>query len=209
MLRGAALALGLAPGLLLAQPAERFPGASWEMRSPEEAGMSGARLEEALRYAAGPQSLRSHCVSIHRNGFLVAEGYWTGRDPSSRTMVYSVSKTFATALIGAAERDGLVDTEERASSRWIPEWRGTESEDVTLDMVLRHDSGRYYGSGEPSSRPSCLPILVSAACASPRRANDGQTSRTSGFRSSCPRAPTRRSRRPTPSRCSRSTRRAR
>ena len=153
MMRGAALALalGLAPGLLLAQPAERFPGASWEMREPEEVGMSGARLEEALRYAAGPQSLRSHCVSIHRNGFLVAEGYWTGRDPSSRTMVYSVSKTFATALIGAAERDGLVDTEERASSRWIPEWRGTESEDVTLDMVLRHDSGRYYGSGEPSS----------------------------------------------------------
>jgi len=128
--------------------ASMFPGESWEQRSPESQGMDSARLQEALEYAAGPQNLRSHCASIHRNGFLVAEGYWKPGQPfaNSTTMVYSISKTFTTALIGAAEREGLVDTEHEAHTYDIPQWRGTEAQRITVDMLLRHDSGRYYGS---------------------------------------------------------------
>ena len=106
----------LASVAMMSGRASMFPGEEWEHRSPESQGMDSARLMEALEYAAGPQQLRSHCASIHRNGFLVAEGYWKPGQafPNATTMVYSVSKTFVTTMIGAAERDGLVDTEREA-----------------------------------------------------------------------------------------------
>ena len=125
-----------------------WPQTSWPMATPESQGMSAERLREALEYAAGPNNLRSHCASIHRNGFVVAEGYWKPgqTDPNATTMLYSISKAFATTLVGAAERDGLLDTEDEAHNYDIPQWRGTTAERITVDMLLRHDSGRYYGS---------------------------------------------------------------
>jgi CubicO group peptidase (beta-lactamase class C family) len=140
--------------------ASMFPGAEWEQRSPESQGMDSARLLEALEYAAGPQQLRSHCASIHRNGFVVAEGYWKPGQAfaNATTMVYSVSKTFVTTMVGAAERDGLVDTEREAHTYGIPQWLGTDAQGVTVDMLLRHDSGRYYGSDlEDIGLPQFLP----------------------------------------------------
>jgi CubicO group peptidase (beta-lactamase class C family) len=78
--------------------------------------------------------------------------------PNATTMVYSVSKAFATTMIGAAERDGLVDTGRAAHAYGIPQWLGTEAEAVTVDMLLRHDSGRYYGSDlEDIGLPQFLP----------------------------------------------------
>lgn len=102
-----------------------WPGTSWPIATPESQGMSSTRLQEALDYAAGPNNLRSHCVSVHRNGNLVAEGYWKPGQaaPNATTMVYSISKAFATTLIGAAEKDGMVDTEAEAHSYNIPQWR--------------------------------------------------------------------------------------
>ena len=125
-----------------------WPQTSWPMATPESQGMGAERLREALEYAAGPNNLRSHCASIHRNGFVVAEGYWKPgqTDPNATTMLYSISKAFATTLVGAAERDGLLDTEDEAHNYDIPQWRGTTAERITVDMLLRHDSGRYYGS---------------------------------------------------------------
>jgi hypothetical protein len=137
----ALLALTLA--LVGAQPAPRFPGVTWEARTPEEVGMSSELLEEALEYARGPESTRSHCVSVHRDGFLVAEGYWNGRNASSTDIVWSTAKAVAATLVGIAEQDGALSTETQASD-YIPEWRGTETERITVDMLLRHDSGRYY-----------------------------------------------------------------
>jgi CubicO group peptidase (beta-lactamase class C family) len=126
-----------------------FPGASWETGTPEQEGMSSARLDEAMDYAGGPNSLRSHCVSIHRNGVLVAERYWDRplqppATANSTTMVFSISKAIATTLVGMAERDGLLDTEGRLLEYGIPEFAGTEAGEVTIDMLLRHDSGREY-----------------------------------------------------------------
>jgi CubicO group peptidase (beta-lactamase class C family) len=132
-----------APAHAQATPSSRFPGAQWEVRTPEEVGMSNQRLEEALEYARGPTNTRSHCVSVHRRGFLVAEGYWNGRDPSSTDIVWSTAKAVAATLVGIAEQDGLLSTESLASAH-IPEWQDTPSEGITVDMLLRHDSGRYY-----------------------------------------------------------------
>ena len=130
-------------------PAEVFPGAQWEVREPEQEGMSTALLERAIEYAAGENNLRSHCVSIHRNGYLVAEKVWDRplqppSDYNSTTMVFSISKAITSTLVGMAERDGLLSTEGRLPEYGIPQWAGTEQGEITVDMLLRHDSGREY-----------------------------------------------------------------
>jgi CubicO group peptidase (beta-lactamase class C family) len=137
----AARALGQGPPV--------YPGAGWARRTPEQEGMSSARLNEALDYAGGPAGLRSHCVTVHRNGALVAERYWDRplqppATANSTTMVYSISKAIATTLIGMAERNGAVHTEQHLPEVGIPQFAGTEAGEITIDMLLRHDSGREY-----------------------------------------------------------------
>jgi CubicO group peptidase (beta-lactamase class C family) len=129
-------------GLGSPQPVDRFPGASWERASPADVGMSDELLEAALGYAGGLLGGGSRCVSVHRHGYLVAERYYEG-DESSRWITWSTSKAIAATLVGAAERAGQLDHNDTAEL-WIPEWRNSEAEDVTVDMLLRHDSGRYY-----------------------------------------------------------------
>ncbi len=128
--------------LAKAQPEERFPGANWERVVAEEVGMSSELLEAALDYAGGLGGGGSRCVSVHRHGYLVAERYYEG-DASSRHITWSTSKAVAATLVGAAQRRGQLQPNDSASA-WIPEWRDSEAADVTVDMLLRHDSGRYY-----------------------------------------------------------------
>lgn len=128
----------------VAQEPPRYPAATWERSTPEEQGMSRARLDEAFEYArTGPLGDRSWCVSVHRNGYLVAEAYWQGHDAMATDVVWSTSKAVVATLIGVAQRYGLLDTA-MSASRWIGEWLGSDAEAITLDMLLRHDSGRYF-----------------------------------------------------------------
>ena len=129
-------------GLVTPQPHERFPGANWERAVPEDVGMSSELLGAALDYAGGLFGGGSRCVSVHRHGYLVAERYYEGI-ASSRHITWSTSKAVAATLIGAAERRAQLSPSDPAAA-WIPEWRDSEAAGVTVDMLLRHDSGRYY-----------------------------------------------------------------
>jgi len=121
-----------------------FPGQTWQRATPESQGMSSALLEDAFQYAGGPDDRRSFCASVHRNGYLLKDEYWAGFGPLDPWIIWSVSKAITSTLIGSAERDGYLHTEDAASD-YINEWRGNhDSVNVTLDMLMRHDSGRYY-----------------------------------------------------------------
>ena len=104
------------------QPAQRWPQEQWEKRDPVEEGFDAVLLREALEFAAGPERQRSQCVSVHRNGYLVAEGYWNGDDAASTNIVWSTAKAVTATMVGMAEMDGALTTESRAAE-WIPEWR--------------------------------------------------------------------------------------
>ena len=45
--------------------------------------------------------------------------------------------------VGIAQADGVLDIEQSAST-WIPEWKGTPSEAVTVRDLLSNDSGREW-----------------------------------------------------------------
>ena len=128
----------------------------WARVTPAEANMDASKLDAALANAGnGLVASETYCVSVHRDGKLVADQYWqktgpvgdsdadTDVDEFTPLVVWSTSKAVTHTMVGIAEKAGLLSTDDKASD-YIEEWKGTDSEEVLVDMLMRHDSGRYY-----------------------------------------------------------------
>jgi CubicO group peptidase (beta-lactamase class C family) len=117
-----------------------WPVPDWEVVEPEAAGVDPERLELLAEQA---EASGSNCLVVTRGGRLVGEWYWNGWDEGSTQGVFSATKSASAALVGIAEGDGLLDLDDPAST-WITEWRGTDSETVTVRNLLSNDSGRHW-----------------------------------------------------------------
>lgn len=117
-----------------------WPVPDWQVVDPETAGIDPAALEA---FASDAEEASSNCLVVTRDGQLVGEWYWDGWDAETEQGVFSVTKSVTAALVGIAQSDGLLTLEDPAS-RFIEEWRGTPSEDVTVRNLLANDSGREW-----------------------------------------------------------------
>ena len=126
------------------RPASVFPGDEWATATPEDVGLDPAVLNEVALAAGGEWD--SNCFAVVRHGRLVAEWYWNNTTPESAQEVFSVTKSFASALVGIAQANGVLDITQPASD-FINEWQGTESESVTIEDLLSNDSGREWSPG--------------------------------------------------------------
>jgi CubicO group peptidase (beta-lactamase class C family) len=120
-----------------------FPGASFATGDPEALDLSPAALRRLDRYYA---TTGANCVAVVRDGVLVHERYWNGYDAETDQEVFSATKSITATLVGIAQDAGLLDIDDPASD-YIPEWRGTPSEPVTIRNLLSNDSGRHYDFG--------------------------------------------------------------
>ncbi|MCR9104164.1 MAG: beta-lactamase family protein [Gammaproteobacteria bacterium] len=110
------------------------------MATPESQAMDSAVLESAFDYAFRSEKFTQGVVII-RNGLLVAERYADERDANSYATSWSAAKSFTSALIGIAVRDGLIDDINVSMGEFISEWSGTEHANITLRHVLMMSSG--------------------------------------------------------------------
>ena len=81
-------------------------------------------------------------------GFLVLQGnqillehYAKGHGPDTRWISFSVTKSVTSMLIGAAIRDGFIDSVDDSVTRYLPRFIGTAYENVTVGQVLHMASG--------------------------------------------------------------------
>jgi CubicO group peptidase (beta-lactamase class C family) len=116
------------------------PGAAWKKVSPASVGLSASRLDQI---AAQAKTGKSNCLVVVRDGKLAGEWYFNGTGPNTTQDVWSVTKSFASTLVGIAQDDGKLRIGESAS-RWIPQWRGTKARAVTVRNLLSMDSGRQW-----------------------------------------------------------------
>jgi CubicO group peptidase (beta-lactamase class C family) len=136
----------------------------WSTASPEEQNIDQAKLNEAIEYAMSRRGgSKSHCVSVHRNGLLVGEAYADDTQLTDSHIVWSTSKAVTSTLVGIAEKAGSLDAMD-AASVYIPEWNTTfgsplqpDTRGILVDMLLRHDSGRYYDGITDFVRPQLQP----------------------------------------------------
>ncbi len=117
-----------------------FPLLSWETDDPENHGFNSTALQDTAVWA---EEVNSDSLVIIVDGYIIFEKYWNDNDHTSLLPVWSVSKSFTSALVGIAQYHGYLDIHEEASL-YIEEWVGTDSESVTISDLLSNSSGRYY-----------------------------------------------------------------
>ncbi len=111
----------------------------WTTGSPQSLGLRGSALRAGARRA---RRLDSTCFAVVRKGRLVRDWNWRLRRTDYRD-VFSITKSVASALVGIAIRDGDLRLDDLVSS-YVPQWRGTPSESVTVSNLVSNDSGRFW-----------------------------------------------------------------
>lgn len=107
-------------------------------------GSSSSPLDEALNDVYGAAKAEgANCVVVERGGEVIGE--WRGGDLKEGALQegFSTTKSLAATLVGIAQDEGLLSIDDQAS-RFITEWKGTESESVTIRQLLSNTSGRYF-----------------------------------------------------------------
>jgi CubicO group peptidase (beta-lactamase class C family) len=134
------LALAMAPHVAAAEPAspntERagvyYPGATWESKSPAEAGVNPTRLKEAVDFAVAGETkntrdlVMNHYQTFGREpfgyaigpirergdptGIVVHHGYIIAQwgDPTRVDMTHSVTKSMLSSVVGVAFDRGMI-----------------------------------------------------------------------------------------------------
>ncbi len=112
----------------------------WVMSSPAAEGMDAATLDGARAYAF-QDGKRTQGVVVARHGKLVTEWYRDNADASSYAASWSMGKSVASALVGIALDDGLIESLDVPISDYLPSWQGTEYDAITLRSVMTMSSG--------------------------------------------------------------------
>ncbi len=115
------------------------PGDEWDTAEPGDLGLDGAPLADLATYL---QENQSNCMVVVKGGRVVASEYWD-MEPSDDREIWSASKSVTSTLVGIAQDEGLLSLDDLASD-YIPEWKGTPSESVTIRNLVSNDSGRFY-----------------------------------------------------------------
>lgn len=119
-------------------------GEPWQTRRGVNEATGNAALDEVIRQAfirgEYGTNARTSAILIATNDEIIAENYVEGFTPVTSQRTWSVAKSIAASVIGAAVQDGIVDVYAAAN---MPEWqrpldpRGT----ITLENLLHMASG--------------------------------------------------------------------
>ena len=87
-------------------------------------------------------------IIIH-NGKIVSEEYYDGSSISEVYNIWSVTKSFTSALIGQAINQGLIQNQNLTLDNFLPDYGQPYLESVTLHNLLTMSSGYTDGFGYP------------------------------------------------------------
>jgi CubicO group peptidase (beta-lactamase class C family) len=134
---GGASAAGAGGGGAAGGPVS-FPIPDWPTGAPAQQGLDPAGLDAAAAVAAGDQS---HCLLVVRHGVLVAEHYWNGHDATTTSPSWSIAKSYSSALVGIALDRGDIHGLDDSVADYVPAWKGTDHEAITVRHLLSMTSG--------------------------------------------------------------------
>ena len=114
----------------------RTPGVEWEILAPEAVGLR----EDALKAAAARvfEVEKRFGFVVVRHGAIVHETY--ARDAEATCPIFSVTKSFAAALFGAARAKGLIHETDRVAD-WLPVHHPDLADDAQLVHILSMTAG--------------------------------------------------------------------
>lgn len=108
-------------------------------------------LPETYMFNGQERRLNDLLERTFTTGFLVAiddtivsENYYQGEAENDRHIMFSVSKSFVSALLGIALEEGKFDSIEDPITKYLPELNGTGYDGVRIKDILQMSSGVYF-----------------------------------------------------------------
>jgi CubicO group peptidase (beta-lactamase class C family) len=117
-------------------PSPLPPGPPLKLKSDVDAYMAGQR---------------SAALLVVHDGKLRLERYGLDFDAAGRWTSFSVAKSLTSTLVGAAVKDGFIQSLDDKVSVYIPELKGSAYDDVSVRQLLTMTSGVKWN--EDYSRP--------------------------------------------------------
>lgn len=121
-----------------------WPDQNWRTSTPEEQGIDTSFILEMLREIQGTD-LGIHSILIVRHGYLVTEFYFPPYQPDTRHPIYSITKSFTSAMVGKAIQDGYIQSIKQKAMDFFPDI-AQEAEDprlaeISLENLLTMSAG--------------------------------------------------------------------
>ena len=123
----------------------------WEVSSLDAEGIDVRAVEQLTQRIDDGRYSYVHSCLIVKNGKLVYERYFRGQRRDMAHRLYSVTKSFASALVGIGIDKGLSGGVEETVVSYFPEYVGegwdTRKNAITLQHLLMMASGLQYDEG--------------------------------------------------------------
>jgi CubicO group peptidase (beta-lactamase class C family) len=123
----------------------------WRLSSAEEQGVDPAKLSAAYEAAARLSNIYSLLVA--KNGYLIAERYYNGRDAFDPHLTASATKSYTSVLLGIALRENVLTSLDQTMMGFFPEFAGQphdpEKDDITVRDLITMRSGYPNDSESP------------------------------------------------------------
>lgn len=103
-------------------------------------------------------------IMVIKDGQLRHEAYGLDFDGEQRWTSFSVAKSFTSTLLGAALKDGFVESLDDSVVKYLPEMAGSAYEDVTVKQLATMTSGVKWNEnyGDPNSDVAKMGEIVAA-----------------------------------------------
>jgi CubicO group peptidase (beta-lactamase class C family) len=108
----------------------------WPTSTPEEQGLDENALEAAFRDAGTRRYIYS--LLVVKNGHLVAERYYNGQTMNDANHIHSCSKSFTSALVGIAFREGYLQDLDARMLDFFPEYVTPDLDPLKHEITIRH-----------------------------------------------------------------------
>jgi CubicO group peptidase (beta-lactamase class C family) len=115
----------------------------WRISTPAEQGVDSTFLHTLYGKAANRSKVFS--VLVVKNGYLIAERYFNGASEPQKPRLQSVTKSFTSALVGIAVREGCLSSVDQKMMDFFPELadrvRDPRKNRITIRQMLQMRAG--------------------------------------------------------------------
>lgn len=118
--------------------ADYWPTEEWRFATPESKGMNSTKLDE-LSSRVYDENMRVHSMIIVKDGYIVAEEYFSNTFSSNTThALYSATKSVTSILVGVAMQQGFLDNVSQKVLDFFPERTFDNVDERKRAMTLEH-----------------------------------------------------------------------
>ncbi|MFX0205602.1 MAG: serine hydrolase domain-containing protein [Candidatus Hodarchaeota archaeon] len=121
-----------------------WPTTGWLNSTPEAQGMDSNKLEQ-MKYSIQKQNIAIDSVIIVKNGYIIFEDYFSYYTQNHLHRLYSVTKSFISALIGIAIQKGYINSIDQKIVEFFPDKSianlDSRKKSITLEHALTMSTG--------------------------------------------------------------------